>query len=193
MLIPDSYSEIKFPAHVEILKFRIDDDLCDDLIDAAAPYQVEGINCNLFDSKRTGWFLHKEYDFLPVFQRFTRAVSKVISSYLENRSDHFPQITATYLESWVAWYGDDSFVAPHSHDGASLFSGMYSLSAYLKVPNKVTNLSFMDGSIKRSYEVRKGDVLIFPSSIIHYCNDCHSGRTILSSNMRLGYNEGKND
>jgi ectoine hydroxylase-related dioxygenase (phytanoyl-CoA dioxygenase family) len=87
-------------------------------------------------------------------------------------------------------------VQPHTHVDGDMFTNEYSLSAYLNLPQEKSSLTFLTNrgdTTNFCVEVRKGDVLIFPSNLCHYSNDCHEGRIILSSNFRIDHQEQRND
>jgi len=194
------FSEVFIPSSIPVIKFRMDDALCDEIIQAAEPFIDSEVNCNLLNTRRTGWKVFNEEAFAPVFEKFSSLTLELVANYLENKSEYYRQgdqaLTAFFRDAWVAWYGEDSFVQPHTHVGGDMFTNDYSLSAYLNLPQGKSSLTFLSNlgdATNFCIEVHKGDVLIFPSSLCHYSNDCHEGRIILSSNFRIDHQEKRND
>lgn len=188
-----NHSIIDMPSS-PILKGSISHSLCDEIEEKARPF-VENIQCNLLNTKRTGWQLFEEEEFVPVFQKFTDRVTETILSFgalcppLDQQKGSGLQVSCRYTDAWVAWYSSDSFVRPHYHGTGRLFSPEYSLSTYLNVPNEYTELTFQSsnygGHECYPVEVEKGDFLIFPSFLTHYTNSCEEGRVILSCNFTV--------
>jgi len=194
MLKKQLFSLVELPCSLPLIKGSISQALCDELEEAAKPF-VENVDCNLINTKRTGWKVFQQESFGRVFQKFTDRITATIISFGQlhpplkmNPGDDF-NVSCEYREAWVAWYSSDSFVQPHSHGAGCLFSSEYSLSTYLKVPDEYTELTFFDtvhgNPVYTKVEVKQGDFLIFPSSLSHYSNDCKEGRVILSGNFTV--------
>jgi len=189
-----NYDEIEIGGITTILKGRIEDALCDELEKTASPF-IENIECNLLNTKRTGWRLFEKKEFNPVFQKFSDKVTETIISFSEKKpllvtdAHENYDVTSIYQNAWVAWYSSDSFVRPHVHGPGGMFSPEYSLSCYLKVPNDHTELTFVPKELRHTnnyvIEVKRGDFLIFPSNLMHYTNSCDEGRVILSANFSV--------
>ena len=196
------FSTLELPGVTTLLKGSIPFDLCDELEEKARPF-IENVNCNLRDTKRTGWRIFQEEEIAPLFQKVTDRVTKTILSYFD-RSPPFTmgensqfKINCEYYNAWVEWYSEDSFVQPHVHGTAEMFSIEYSLSTYLKVPKDYTELIFSPriNNMVQNYpiEVRKGDFLLFPSNLMHYTNDCQEGRVILSANFAINISKAEKE
>jgi len=189
-----NYDEIEIGGITTLLKGHIDAALCDELEKTASPF-IEDIDCNLLNTKRTGWRLFDKEEFKPVFQKFSDRVIETIISFSEKKPllvtdvHESYRVTSIYYNAWVAWYSSDSFVRPHVHGQGEMFSPEYSISCYLKVPNDHTELTFVPRDLGRTnnytIEVKRGDFLIFPSSLMHYTNSCEEGRVILSGNFSV--------
>ena len=63
-----------------VLKGSISHSLCDEIEEKARPF-TENIQCNLLNTKRTGWQLFDKEEFVPVFQKFTDRVTETILSF----------------------------------------------------------------------------------------------------------------
>lgn len=195
------FSALELPGTTTILRGHIPDDLCDELEEKAKPF-VTDVNCNLRNTKRTGWQIFQEEEIAPLFQKVTDRVTDTILSYFQQSpalvmGNKPPlNVKCDYCDAWVAWYSEDSFVQPHVHGTAGMFAVEYSLSAYLKVPKDYTELTFSPrvNNMVENYpiEVRKGDFLIFPSNLMHYTNDCKEGRVILSANFSVNVSKLEN-
>jgi hypothetical protein len=189
-----NYDRIEIGGITTILKGRLEHAICDEIEEIAKPF-VENVECNLQNTKRTGWRVFEKPEFAPVFQKFSDKVTETILSYAQARPilglghNGTYNVNCRYFNAWVAWYSSDSFVQPHQHGGGEMFSPEYSLSAYLKVPDDSTELTFVPRELKTTenykIEVKQGDFLIFPSSLMHYTNDCKEGRVILSANFTV--------
>ena len=142
-----------------ILKTSIDKKLCQDIIEVTKDKLGEDISDNLADVNRTIWELHTDED-------------------------------AATFNAWVAHYKNESFVEPHCH---TPYPGFYSCSLYLSTGGKDTSLSFLSDEApsfnqnKLKIPCKEGDMLIFPSDLVHYTNDTFDERIILSANVYAGY------
>jgi len=189
-----TYSIVELPGTTSILKGTLSSNLCDELEEKARPF-VENVNCNLKDTKRTGWQIFKEEEIAPLFQKVTDRITHTILAYFERRpalvmgGRPYFNVDTRFADAWVAWYSDNSFIRPHVHGAGGMFNVEYSLAAYLKVPEDYTELTFcpFGGNTLENHtiEVRKGDFLVFPSNLMHYTNKCKEGRVILSANFSV--------
>lgn len=192
-----SYSLIPLQMTQNVIKFAIDEELCDALHEAAEKWIDPSIDCNLQNTRRTIWNLHTREKFIPVFELFVKRLIEVVTQNLQKEENSLTY-KINFVDCWVAWYSSDSFVQPHSHSGADSCNllGAKSVSAYLSVPNGQTSLTFFNdrGSRNQEVTVKKGEVLLFPSDLVHYTNDCSEGRIILSANFTVDRNyEVQND
>ena len=108
-------------------------------------------------------------------------------SFFDNRMFYYSFAT---FNAWVAHYKNESFVEPHCH---TPYPGFYSCSLYLSTGGKDTSLSFLSDEApsfnqnKIKIPCKEGDMLIFPSDLVHYTNDTFDERIILSANVYAGY------
>jgi len=191
--VPRTCTTIEVPHSVDIVKFTIPLDLCEEIKEKAAPYLNADISCNLHNTSRTGWSLHQEEGFTQTFEKFWSEVAKNLGSYAsspggsayELSPSRQLQMSYSIVDMWVAAYSEDSFVAPHRHSYERLFARHYALSAYIDATKNGTHLSFYDNFSQSHANIRvsTGDVLVFPANLVHYTNDCKDGRAILSSNF----------
>jgi len=183
-----------------ILKTSIDKKLCQDIIEVTKDKLGEDISDNLADVNRTIWELHTDEDAAPYVAKVTDHMNYCVRtrlnyphpnqnqpSFFDNRMFYYSFAT---FNAWVAHYKNESFVEPHCH---TPYPGFYSCSLYLSTGGKDTSLSFLSDEApsfnqnKLKIPCKEGDMLIFPSNLVHYTNDTFDERIILSANVYAGY------
>ena len=183
-----------------ILKTSIDKKLCQDIIEVTKDKLGEDISDNLADVNRTIWELHTDEDAAPYVSKVTDHMNYCVRtrlnyphpnqnqpSFFDNRMFYYSFAT---FNAWVAHYKNESFVEPHCH---TPYPGFYSCSLYLSTGGKDTSLSFLSDEApsfnqnKMKIPCKEGDMLIFPSNLVHYTNDTFDERIILSANVYAGY------
>lgn len=100
------------------------------------------------------------------------------------RAPKFSQVT----EIWYNYYEANSFQEVHSHSGGgkNVLSGVYNLM--LDEPNKLVvysqNASY-SSFVKPAHQVLagEGDIIIFPSNMLHYVLPCEKPRVTISFNI----------
>ena len=183
-----------------ILKTSFDLDFCDKIIELGKTKINTEVVDNLEGVYRTGWDLQSDPDFTPHLAYMTEVLSGCISKkfnypHFRGANESYQskgfQMALSWLDMWVGYYDKYSFVHPHNHGELPSF---WSFSAYLSTgESSESSLYFMsDESPERSVScmrvnVKRGDVLIFPSNIFHYTNDCAGGRVVMASNFFCGY------
>ena len=184
-----------------IMKTRFDLDFCEKLIELGKTKINTEIVDNLEGVYRTGWDLQSD----PDFESHLSYMAEVFIHCIERQSNypHFRkgvhksleaqgfQLALSMLDMWIGYYDSNSFVHPHNHGQLPNF---WSCSAYLTTGEKSeTSLSFMSDELPQNavttlkINVKSGDVLIFPSKLFHYTNDCSGGRVVMASNFFCGY------
>jgi hypothetical protein len=157
-----------------ILKTSLDKKLCKALCDVSQDKLVDDIEDNLSNVRRTNWELFADDDAAPLVNEVMDHMNICIRtrlnyphpnqhqpSFFDNKMFYYSFAT---FNAWVAHYNDDSFVEPHCHAESPSFN-----QNKLKIPCK------------------EGDMLIFPSHLMHYTNDTFVNRTIFSANAYAGY------
>ena len=87
---------------------------------------------------------------------------------------------------WVSWFDEGGYTWPHHHFSDYYGSvGAYSFSAYLG--DVETSVSFQEPTSTTFYtvDVSKGDILFFPSDVVHMSFDVSPGRIICSGNLHM--------
>ena len=201
MTVFNAFSYIPVMKTDFILKTSLDKELCDKLISITKDKVVDDIPDNLKNVKRTPWQLHTDEDVAPYINKVVEKVNHCVRtrlnyphpnqdnpSYFENKMFYYSFAT---FNAWVAFYEDSSFVEPHCH---TEYPSFYSSSAYLSTGDKeTTSLSFLSDESpsfnenKLEVTVKEGDMLIFPSNMIHWTDDAYKGRVILSCNCFAGF------
>ena len=172
-------------AEVSVFQDFLSRDYCDIIL--SAYNDIEKIDNtgperdNLFDTERTNWRAHHHLG----VQNVCHAISEKFVSVFR-RGFHAPGLKSLNLnvfESWIGVSGNNAFVEPHDHGSCPL---VWAFVFYAKIPNKTSSLRFIHRS-KDHVEVgvREGDVLFFPSNLMHYSTDTVPGRTIFSGNFTV--------
>ena len=183
-----------------ILKTSLDKKLCKALYDVSQDKIVDDIEDNLSNVRRTNWELFADDDAAPLVEEATNHMNFCIRTrlnyphpnqdqpgFFDNKMFYYSFAT---FNAWVAHYTDDSFVEPHCH---TEYPGFYSCSAYISTGGKETSLSFISDEApsfnqnKLKIPCKEGDMLIFPSHLVHYTNDTFANRSIFSANVYAGY------
>lgn len=150
-------------------------------------FLMDNFGDNLIGHKRTNWELHKEkafkeeYDILHrILFDSTLQMSSYPSSYEGGAEGHY---TLSMRDMWFA-RNIDGFTRPHTH--GNIF-GVFSFSCYLHLPNKETNLTFMrsDQMGLNTITAREGDILIFPSNMLHFSYGLEKERSLISGNYNF--------
>jgi hypothetical protein len=183
-----------------ILKTSIDKKTCEELIEATKDKLDEDIQDNLINVRRTIWELHTDEDTSSVVSKIMDHANLCIRTRLnyphpnQNQPPFFDNKMFFYsfatFNAWVAQYKDESFVEPHCHIE---YPNFWSCALYLSTGGNETSLSFLSDEApsfnqnKMKIPCKEGDMLIFPSNLIHYTNDTFDKRIIMSANMYAGF------
>ena len=183
-----------------ILKTSIDKKTCEELIEATKDKLDEDIQDNLSNVRRTIWELHTDEDTSSVVSKIMDHVNFCIRTRLnyphpnQNQPPFFDNKMFFYsfatFNAWVAHYKNESFVEPHCHIE---YPNYYSCALYLSTGGDETSLSFLSDEApsfnqnKMKIPCKEGDMLIFPSNLIHYTNDTFDKRIVMSANMYAGF------
>ena len=183
-----------------ILKTSIDKKTCEELIEATKDKLDEDIQDNLNNVRRTIWELHTDEDTSSVVSKIMDHVNFCIRTRLnyphpnQNQPPFFDNKMFFYsfatFNAWVAHYKNESFVEPHCHIE---YPNYYSCALYLSTGGDETSLSFLSDEApsfnqnKMKIPCKEGDMLIFPSNLIHYTNDTFDKRIVMSANMYAGF------
>ena len=183
-----------------ILKTSIEKKTCEELVEATKDMLDEDIEDNLSNVRRTIWELHTEDSVAPIIHKIMDHANFCIRTRLnyphpnQNQPPFFDNSMFHYVfatfNSWVAHYKDKSFVEPHRHIE---YPNYYSCALYLSTGGEETSLSFLSDEApsfnqnKLKIPCKEGDMLIFPSNLIHYTNDTFDKRIVMSANMYAGF------
>ena len=195
-----AFSYIPVMRNEFILKTSIDKKTCEELIEITKDKLDEEINDNLSNVRRTIWELHTDEDAGPTIGKIMDHMNYCIRttlnyphpnqnqpSFFDNRMFYYSFAT---FNAWVAHYKNESFVEPHCH---TPYPGFYSCSLYLSTGGKDTSLSFLSDEApsfnqnKMKIPCKEGDMLIFPSSLVHYTDDTFDKRIVMSANAYAGF------
>lgn len=176
-----------------VYKYRMPLDWCDKLVLFSEEYATEETLKNVRSQKSTGWYLNKEKG----FEYFLESLAKLIEDFYKyqfaKRSNIPAQFVSTkesvktkfFLNSfWVSWFDEDGYTWPHNHYSEYYGSmGAYSFSIYLG--ESETSISFQSPNDLEfnTVKVSKGDILFFPSDLMHMTFDVSLGRVIASGNF----------
>ena len=153
-------------------------------------------------AKRTAWDSHLRY---PAVGNLTTELIEITLKLINNLNYDAPNIKV--LDSWINWYKKNNFAAPHHHKGGGHLSAVYFLDV------EKTNAQFIfhkDSSfqlIKKNdnedsftnflkiINVKDGDVLMFPTSLIHSVsvNSTDKLRITYASNFTVSYDKKRKD
>ena len=194
------FSYIPIMKNEFILKKSIDKKTCEELIEATKDKLDEDIQDNLSNVRRTIWELHTDEDTSSVVSKIMDHVNFCIRTRLnyphpnQNQPPFFDNKMFFYsfatFNAWVAHYKNESFVEPHCHIE---YPNYYSCALYLSTGGDETSLSFLSDEApsfnqnKMKIPCKEGDMLIFPSNLIHYTNDTFDKRIVMSANMYAGF------
>ena len=194
------FSYIPIMKNEFILKTSIDKKTCEELIEATKDKLDEDIQDNLSNVRRTIWELHTDEDTSSVVSKIMDHVNFCIRTRLnyphpnQNQPPFFDNKMFFYsfatFNAWVAHYKNESFVEPHCHIE---YPNYYSCALYLSTGGAETSLSFLSDEApsfnqnKMKIPCKEGDMLIFPSNLIHYTNDTFDKRIVMSANMYAGF------
>ena len=183
-----------------ILKTSIDKKTCEELIEATKDKLDEDIQDNLNNVRRTIWELHTDEDTSSVVSKIMDHANLCIRTRLnyphpnQNQPPFFDNKMFFYsfatFNAWVAHYKNESFVEPHCHIE---YPNFWSCALYLSTGGDETSLSFLSDEApsfnqnKMKIPCKEGDMLIFPSNLIHYTNDTFDKRIVMSANMYAGF------
>ena len=194
------FSYIPIMKNEFILKTSIDKKTCEELIEATKDKLDEDIQDNLINVRRTIWELHTDEDTSSVVSKIMDHANLCIRTRLnyphpnQNQPPFFDNKMFFYsfatFNAWVAHYKNESFVEPHCHIE---YPNFWSCALYLSTGGDETSLSFLSDEApsfnqnKMKIPCKEGDMLIFPSNLIHYTNDTFDKRIIMSANMYAGF------
>jgi len=196
MFIRKSNIYLPFKENVLVVKTFLDEKNRLEILNAIeedGSYNYENYSNNLIETKRTDWFYHENEKFKPFYDN---VIKKVLFDGMENFAipnpcyrDALDDVTYS-IETTNCWFAkstEKSHVYPHIHGNSY---GFFSYSCYLKLPSSRTSLTFSSKSLllRETIEVKEGDILIFPSDLIHWTNDIENERSILSGNFILCIN-----
>jgi hypothetical protein len=178
-----------------VYKYRLPLNWCDDFISFAEKNVLSKTLRNVRSSKSTGWKLNEAEGFEKNFQPFTT----LIVDYMKNAfststgvpcnnemSDIHVKNAFIVQSLWVSWFDEKGYTWPHHHFSDYYGSvGAFSFSAYLG--DVETSISFQDPltTTFHTVDVSKGDVLFFPSDLVHMSFDVSPGRIICSGNLHM--------
>ena len=195
-----AFSYIPVMRNEFILKTSVNKETCEELIEITKDKLDEEINDNLSNVRRTIWELHTDEDAGPTIGRIMDHVNYCIRtrlnfphpnqsepSFFENKMFFYSFAT---FNAWVAHYKNESFVEPHCHIE---YPNFWSCALYLSTGGDETSLSFLSDEApsfsqnKINIPCKDGDMLIFPSSLVHYTNDTSDKRIVMSANAYAGF------
>ena len=139
----------------------------------------------------TEFFNQNVFKYLPLItNQIYPSLDKMFLE-LQNLSNNFkvPKVS-TVTQIWYNHYEANGNQEVHSHAGSS-FSGIYILN--LNEENKTVFCSynasmFIAGTeVKQLKEAKEGDIIIFPSNLLHYVLPCEQTRDSIAFNISCEY------
>lgn len=182
------------PSSINVLKTSVDFEYLDEMIKFSEKYRSENFeNDNLIGRTRTDWNLHKRDGFKEAFKPMLEKIYSNILLYANSdiiygHSVPFlpegTKVSGKIFNCWTAWFEDGGATLPHSHGN---LPDSFSTAFYLKLPEGKTSLGFgnFNEHKKIIYDIREGDLLIFPSSLSHWGFNHDKGRIVTSTNWVL--------
>lgn len=133
---------------------------------------------NLLSTEMSSWAIHEEKWAAPYMSRLMSFLQEGFNPLVCNERSYF----LTLFDSWLVKYSEDSTLLPHHH--GDHFSE-WSFCWYLDVPDEGTEIIFRieDKAVMKA--VYSGDILVFPSGLMHWTYDVHENRKILAGNFCL--------
>tara|TARA_R110000796_G_scaffold103604_3_gene213024 strand:+ start:31 stop:678 length:648 start_codon:yes stop_codon:yes gene_type:complete len=152
-------------------------------------------------AKRTAWDSHLRY---PAVGNLTTEIEKIILELIKNLNYDAPQIGV--LDSWINWYKKNNFAVPHHHKGGGHLSVVYFLNVEKTnaqfIFHKESSFQLIKKTDKENsftnflkiIDVKDGDVLMFPTSLVHSVsvNSTDKLRITYASNFNVTYDEERN-
>ncbi len=187
-------SEIAYPETTFIMKSFLDEDERSKIYEFIEEHQKNKLytyDDNLKNVERTDWHYHLHDDFRPYYDIVLKKLYDCMMRYSlrtgQTSSNDRPLFEKMLykifmLNSWYAKCRKNAIVQPHNHGyGYSLFS----FACYLKIPSLKSSLFFGNTSFTwiKSLDVREGDIIVFPSHLLHWTNDVEEGRALFSGNF----------
>jgi hypothetical protein len=150
-------------------------------------WAVQHGDSDLHLTERTDWNLYQNENFKTLFQEKIDAVIFDVTYKLSHYPTYYSHYNAISQEIqmyniWFARCKKGGYTDPHHHGCGS---GLYSFVYYLKVPSGETSLTFSNLEFynKKRFIIKKGDVFVFPSSLVHWTNDTEDDRCLLAGNF----------
>lgn len=178
-------------SHQNIMKVSIDSEYLDNMIRFSEKHIETNLDeDNLVGRKRTDWQLNNKEGFHEVFSPMIHKVNLVLDHYI-NTDINFgsnqlmlpegTKIDTILFECWTAWFEQGGATLPHAHNNVPTH---FSTALYLRLPKGKTSLGFGNNSVSQRviHDIREGDMLIFPSSLVHWGFDHDEGRIMTSAN-----------
>lgn len=178
-----------------VYKYKLPLDWCDDFVSFAEKNISQKTIRNVRSQKSTGWHLNEAEGFDEKFS----ALNTLIVDYMKiafSTSTGIPnsrEVNDAHVKNgfiiqslWVSWFDERGYTWPHHHFSDYYGSiGAYSFSAYLG--DVETSVSFQDPSSStfHTLDVSKGDILFFPSDVVHMSFDTSPERIICSGNLHM--------
>lgn len=167
--------------HLKI-KQSILPEIIQDFYDNKNQYTIDNWNCEVFSTMK--------YD-LPILSN-NSVLEEMIWIHVDNALSNasltsYPK-TSKITSIWYNVYEPGMFQEPHTHVGSS-FSGIY----LLELDGKNNTTFFNPSNQKYFYttytpeDVYEGDILIFPSDLIHYVNPVKSKKISIAFNILINF------
>ena len=133
---------------------------------------------NLLGTSITSWTIHKEPWCQPHAARLMSFMSIGMREMISARTAYQLHL----YDCWIVKYKNNSQLLPHNH---GMFQALWSFVWYLDVPDEGTEIMYRVGDINLSKTVYSGDLLLFPSDVMHWSDDLHENRTVMAGNFVL--------
>jgi hypothetical protein len=180
-----SHKKIKDKYHSIILEHKEKyGDYCKDLVKSKW-------NCNCYSSffmRNNDLHIKFEDDFLTevIWNVFDKMFYDLNNSILK-----LPVPKSSYIvDMWYNYYTKGMFQEIHNHESNEKtihYSGIYLLDLHETNTTNFVDNTFSGFSEFKTNNMEEGNVIIFPSELLHYANPCLSDRITVSFNIASKY------
>ena len=179
------------PSYQNVMRVSIDSEHLDNMIRFSEKHiETNFDRDNLVGRKRTDWLLNHKEGFHEAFKPMIDKLNFILHHYIDTDASfgssqlNLPEsakIRTILFDCWTAWFEQGGATLPHAHGNIPTH---FSTVLYLRLPKGKTSLGFGNNTLTQRviHDIREGDMLIFPSSLVHWGFDHDEGRIMTSAN-----------
>jgi predicted 2-oxoglutarate/Fe(II)-dependent dioxygenase YbiX len=139
------------------------------------------------------WHCEVNTEFFDSGESYEKYMGLIVNSIypaLDNMLNEMPLVkpkSSKVSNIWYNYYQKGHSQEIHTHSGKATFSGVYVLSA--DEVNKTVFYSYASSLVKHSKEskqlteAKEGDIILFPSNLLHYVLPCEKERVTIAFNI----------